>query len=156
MEIFCREIVGIDEETGLELLDFFPVAGVNVQDPMVFKTVLFSTSLQGSMLFNQSWMYFLLFILEVPEDDELDISDSAHELFISAMLAVSRTAGLLGIKDVVDINVCWDFNKLSEDFFGFIAGVKLMDGGNAGTAAIVVDFTGFFNRLVVEALVLLA
>ena len=63
MEIFCREIVGIDDETGLELLDFFPVAGVNVQDPMVFKTggggggVLFSISLQGcSMLFNQSWM----------------------------------------------------------------------------------------------------
>ena len=60
-EIFCKEIViGTDDETGLELLDdfLFPVAGVNVQDPMVFKTVvLFSMSLQGcSMLFNQSWM----------------------------------------------------------------------------------------------------
>ena len=63
-EIFCKEIViGTDDVTGLVFFDdfLFPVAGVNVQDPMVFKTggggVLFSISLQGcSMLFNQSWM----------------------------------------------------------------------------------------------------
>ena len=90
-------------------------------------------------------MYFLLFILEDP-DEELDIRDSAHELLISAMLAVSKTAGLLG-KDADDINVCWDFSKLSEDFFG-LAGVKLMDGGNAGTVVFVVILAGFFKRLV--------
>ena len=63
-EIFCKEIViGTDDVTGLVFFDdfLFPVAGVNVQDPMVFKTggagILFSISLQGcSMLFNQSWM----------------------------------------------------------------------------------------------------
>ena len=63
-EIFCKEIViGTDDVTGLVFFDdfLFPVAGVNVQDPMGFKTggggVLFSISLQGcSMLFNQSWM----------------------------------------------------------------------------------------------------
>ena len=97
-------------------------------------------------------MNFLLFILEDP-DEELDIRDSAHELLISAMLAVSKTAGLLG-KDADDINVCWDFSKLSEDFFG-LAGVKLIDGGNAGTivvfAAVVIFAVAgaFFKRLVV-------
>ena len=97
-------------------------------------------------------MYFLLFILEDP-DEELDIRDSAHELLISAMLAVSKTAGLLG-KVADDINVCWDFSKLSEDFFG-LAGVKLIDGGNAGTIVVfvvVVIFAvagAFFKRLVV-------
>ena len=63
-EIFCKEIViGTDDVTGLVFFDdfLFPVAGVNVQDPMVFKTggggILLSISLQGcSMLFNQSWM----------------------------------------------------------------------------------------------------
>ena len=98
-------------------------------------------------------MYFLLFILEDP-DEELDIRDSAHELLISAILAVSKIAGLLG-KDADDINVCWDFSKLSEDFFG-LAGVKLIDGGNAGTIVVfvvaVVIFAvagAFFKRLVV-------
>ena len=95
-------------------------------------------------------MNFLLFILEDP-DEELDIRDSAHELLISAMLAVSKTAGLLG-KDADDINVCWDFSKLSEDFFG-LAGVKLIDGGNGGTIVVfvVVIFAvagAFFKRLV--------
>ena len=89
----------------------------------------------------------MLFILEDPPEVELDIRDSAHELLISAMLAVSKTAGLIG-KDADDINVCWDFSKLSEDFFG-LAGVKLMDGGNAGTVAfVVVILAGFFKRLV--------
>ena len=34
LEIFCREIVGVEEDIVFEAL-VFPVAGVNVQDPMV-------------------------------------------------------------------------------------------------------------------------
>ena len=39
LEIFCNEIVGLEEDTVFGALAF-PVAGVNVQDPMVRLTVV--------------------------------------------------------------------------------------------------------------------
>ena len=67
-------------------------------------------------------------------------SDSAHELLISAMLAVSKMAGLMG-----NLGMGWlIFRRLS----GLVlVKVKLIDGGKAGTAAGFGVIFARFNKL---------
>ena len=67
-------------------------------------------------------------------------SDSAHELLISAMLAVSKMAGLMG-----NLGMGWlIFRRLSG--LGLVK-VKLIDGGKAGTAEGFEVIFARFNKL---------
>ena len=99
LETFDKETEGVEETT----FDFgLPVAGVRVQDPMVFMSEL-------KLLLALPW-------------EELLIKESAQELLMSAMLAVSN----MGFCDNLDPMGAWDGKRPG------IVGVSEIEGGKAG------------------------